>query len=390
VKNSILQTAETLYIERESTKGIRTMKFDLREVCHAFDLRGEYVIGVPFGTGHINDTFAVTYDQGGAWVRYIVQRINTNVFKQPEQLMENFQRVTGHIANKLRYRRSENPALRHRTLELVPAKDGLPFHRDADGNFFRCYVFVENARTYDILETETQAFEAGAAFGGFQADLADLEWRLHETIPNFHNTVSRLAALERAAKEDKCGRRAEIMPELDFIRERAPECSELLDLQASGEITERTTHNDTKLNNVLIDDLTGSGCCVIDLDTVMPGLPHYDFGDMVRTGTSPASEDERDLAKVTMRFQMYESLLCGYLTGAGKFLSPLEKSLLPFAGKLITLETAIRFLTDHLEGDVYFRIHRPDHNLDRCRTQIALVKSIETQYDAMRHLADSL
>ena len=256
------------------------MKFDLREVCHAFDLRGDYVIGVPFGTGHINDTFAVTYDQGGTLVRYIVQRLNTNIFRQPEQLMENFERVTGHIRNKIRRERTANPATRRRTLELVPAKDYLPFHRDADGNFFRCYVFVENARTYDILETEELAFEAASAFGAFQSDLADLEWRLHETIPNFHNTVSRLAALEKAAGEDRCGRLAEVAPELDFIRERAPECSELLDLQASGEITERTTHNDTKLNNVLIDDLTGTGCCVIDLDTVMPGLPHYDFGDM--------------------------------------------------------------------------------------------------------------
>lgn len=366
------------------------MKYDLREVCHAFDLRGDYVIGVPFGTGHINDTFAVTRDQGGTLVRYIVQRLNTNVFRRPEQLMENFERVTGHIRNKIRRERAANPATRRRTLELVPAKDYLPYHRDADGNFFRCYVFVENARTYDILETEKLAFEAASAFGAFQCDLADLGGRLHETIPNFHNTVSRLAALEKAAGEDKCGRLGEVTAELDFIRRRASECSTLLDLQASGEITERTTHNDTKLNNVLIDDLTGSGCCVIDLDTVMPGLPHYDFGDMVRSGTSPAAEDEPDLGKVTMRFGMYEALLRGYLDGAGKFLSPLEKSLLPFAGKLITLETAIRFLTDYLEGDVYFRIHRPGHNLDRCRTQIALVKSMEAQYDAMRRLADSI
>lgn len=366
------------------------MKYDLREVCHAFDLRGEYVIGVPFGTGHINDTFAVTFDQGGTLVRYIVQRLNTNVFRQPEQLMENFERVTAHIRNKIRRERAANPAARRRTLELVPAKNYLPFHRDSDGNFFRCYVFVENARTYDVIETERSAFEAASAFGAFQADLADLDGRLHETIPNFHNTVSRLAALEQAAKEDKCSRLAEVMPELDFIRNRAPECSTLLDLHASGEIAERTTHNDTKLNNVLIDDLTGSGCCVIDLDTVMPGLPHYDFGDMVRTGTSPALEDERDLSKVVMRFPIFKALLGGYLAGAGNFLSPLEQSLLPFAGKLITLETAIRFLTDHLEGDVYFRIHRPGHNLDRCRTQIALVQSMEAQYDAMCRLADSL
>ena len=364
------------------------MKYDLREVCGNFQLRGEYVIGVPFGTGHINDTYAVTFDQGGTLVRYILQRVNTNVFRQPEQLMENFERVTSHIRGKLRKERESDPATRRRTLELVPGRDGRPFVRDAAGNFFRCYVFVENARTYDVLETEEQAYEAASAFGGFQSDLADLGGRLNETIPNFHNTASRLAALENAVKEDRAGRLAAVAPELDFIRERAADCSTLLDLLAAGEISERTTHNDTKLNNVLIDDLTGTGCCVIDLDTVMPGLPHYDFGDMVRTGTSPAPEDERDLSKVTMRFNMYEALLRGYLAGAGNFLTPQEKSLLPFAGKLITLETAIRFLTDFLEGDVYFRIHRPEHNLDRCRTQIALVKSIEAQYDAMRKLAE--
>lgn len=366
------------------------MKYDLRGVCGSFDLRGEYVIGVPFGTGHINDTFAVTFDQSGTRVRYIVQRVNTNVFKQPEQLMENFERVTSHIREKIRLERAGNPATRHRTLELVPAKGGRPFVRDGEGNFFRCYCFVENARTYDILETPEQAFEAASAFGCFQNDLADLEGRLNETIPNFHNTVSRLAALERAAKEDRAGRLAAVGPELEFIRRRGADCSKLLDLQAAGEITERTTHNDTKLNNVLIDDLTGSGCCVIDLDTVMPGLPHYDFGDMVRTGTSPALEDERDLSKVVMRFGMFEALLRGYLAGAGNFLSSLEKSLLPFAGRLITLETAIRFLTDYLEGDVYFRIHRPEHNLDRCRTQIALVRSMEEQSDAMQRLTEEM
>ena len=367
------------------------MKYDLRQVCGSFDLRGNYVIGLPFGNGHINDTFAVTYDQGGARVRYILQRLNTNVFHQPELLMENFERVTGHIRNKIRRERAADPSVRRHTLELVHAKDDLPFHRDAEENFFRCYVFVENARTYDVIETEKQAYEAAAAFGGFQSDLADFAGkRLNETIPNFHNTVSRLAALEKAGKADSRGRVKEVKPELDFILARRSECSTLLDLQAAGTITERITHNDTKLNNVLIDDLTGTGCCVIDLDTVMPGLPHYDFGDMVRTGTSPAPEDETDLSKVTMRFPMYEALLRGFLAGAGKFLSPEEKSLLPFAGKLITLETAIRFLTDYLEGDVYFRIHRPGHNLDRCRTQIALIRSMEEQYDAMRRLADSL
>ena len=366
------------------------MKYDLKEVMAQFAVFGEYLIGVPFGTGHINDTFQVAFDQGGTTVHYILQRVNTNVFRKPEELMENFVRVTRHIGGKIRQERRNHPETRHRTLEEVPSRDGKPFVRDAAGNFFRCYVFVENARTYDILETADQAYQAAAAFGRFQADLADLDGRLHETIPNFHNTPSRLAALEQAAKEDRVGRLKQVAPELEFILARRDETGRLLELQAAGELVERTTHNDTKLNNVLIDDLTGTGCCVIDLDTVMPGLPHYDFGDMVRTGTSPAAEDETNLDLVTMRFPMFEALLRGYLAGAGSFLNPVEKSLLPFSGKLITLEIGIRFLTDYLEGDVYFKTRRPEHNLDRCRTQLKLVQSIEEQYDAMRRLTDSL
>ena len=289
--------------------------------------------------------------------------------------------MTSHIAGKIRRERAADPRCRRRTLEVVPSRSGDPFWRDPEGNFWRCYVFVENARTYDVLETPELAFAAASAFGGFQADLADLKERLHETIPDFHNTPARLARLEEVVRLDPCGRLREVGPELEFILAR---------LRDAGELRELVTHNDTKLNNVLIDDLTGAGCCVIDLDTVMPGLPHYDFGDMVRTGTSPAAEDETDLDKVVMRFPMYESLLRGYLQGAGSFLSPVEKSWLPFSGKLITLEIGIRFLTDYLEGDVYFKVRRPGHNLDRCRTQLKLVASIESQFDAMRRLADTL
>ena len=362
------------------------MKYDLNNVMSQFSVYGEYLIGVPYGTGHINDTFQVTFDQGGTIVHYILQRVNTNVFRKPEELMENFVRVTGHIGRKIREERKLHPETRHRTLEVVPARDGKPFVRDAAGNFFRCYVFVENARTYDILETTDQAYQAAAAFGRFQADLADLDGRLHETIPNFHNTPSRLAALEQAVKEDRAGRLKQVAPELDFILARRDETSRLIDLQAAGELTERTTHNDTKLNNVLIDDLTGDGICVIDLDTVMPGLSLYDFGDMVRAGTSPAEEDEVDLAKVGMRFEMYEALYRGFLSSAGSFLTEAERENLPFSGKLITFEIAIRFLTDYLEGDVYFKVKRPEHNLERCRNQLRMVESIEEQSKRMKDL----
>ena len=222
-------------------------------------------------------------------------------------------------------------------------------------------------------------------------DLNDLPGaRLHETIPDFHNTPKRVEALIEAVDEDRVGRAAGVRREIDFVLERREETELLLKLHAEGAIPERITHNDTKVNNILIDDLTGEGICVIDLDTVMPGLALYDFGDMVRAGTSAAEEDEVNLEKVGMRFEMYEALFRGFLSSAGGFLTPAERENLPFAGKLITLETAIRFLTDYLEGDVYFKTRRPHHNLDRCRTQLKLVASIEEQYDAMRKLADEL
>lgn len=363
--------------------------YDFKEIFAQFQLYGNFVIAVPYGTGHINDTYLLTADQGGALVHYIVQRVNTNIFRQPAALMDNFVAVTRHIDQKIRQAKAQNPAIRRQTLQVVFARDGKPYLENADG-FFRCYCFVENARTYDILETETQAFQAAYAFGQFQSDLADLPVRLHETIPDFHNTPARLAQLEAAIAADVCGRVKTVTPEIDFIRSRSEDCGVLLQLQHSGDIVERSTHNDTKLNNVLIDDLTGEGCCVIDLDTVMPGLPHYDFGDMVRTGTSPAAEDERDLTKVTMRFGMYESLLRGFLAGAGSFLNPAEREMLPFSGKLITLEIGIRFLTDYLAGDRYFKIKRPDHNLDRCRTQLKLVTSIEAQLPQMQNLLKKL
>ena len=366
------------------------MNYDPAEIAAAFGLADGFVSAVPYGTGHINDTMLATVRRKDDEEKYIFQRINTNVFRDPETLMANFLAVTSHIAKKIAAETAADPRCRRRTLELLRAGDGKPFFRDAAGNFFRAYVFVDHARTYDIIETADQAYRAAAAFGGFQNDLADLDVRLSETIPDFHNTPARLAALERAAKSDACGRANEVARELDFVRARAKECSLLVDLEREGRLVERTTHNDTKLNNVLLDDETMEGICVIDLDTAMPGLPHYDFGDMVRSGTNPAAEDERDLGKVFMRFDIFEALLRGYLSTAGKFLNAEEKSLLPFAGKLITLEIGIRFLTDYLEGDVYFRTKRPGQNLDRCRNQFRLVASIESQLDRMRALNDSI
>jgi hypothetical protein len=361
----------------------------VKEVKEQFEILGDFVSAEPYGSGHINDTLRVIINQGGAEVHYIFQRINEKIFKCPPALMENIERVTDHILKKIEAE-GDNETTRH-TLYLIKAIDGKSYVRDDNGKYWRAYIFIEKAQTYDVIETDKQAYEAARAFGLFQKDLADLTGgRLHETIPDFHNTPQRLANLEKAIAADVCGRVKDVQKEIDFVLSRRNDVSKLIDLQAAGKIPERITHNDTKLNNVMIDDVTGSGVCVIDLDTVMPGLVHYDFGDMVRTSTSPAAEDEKDLSKVTMQFHMFEALLRGYLSTAGDFLNQVEREMLPFSGKLITLEIGIRFLTDYLEGDVYFKTHREGHNLDRCRTQFKLVESIEGQMDKMMELLNSI
>jgi aminoglycoside phosphotransferase (APT) family kinase protein len=356
------------------------MKHDIKKVGSQFQIFGDYIKAEPYGSGHINDTYAAVYDQGGIPVRYIFQRINHNIFKNPPALMENIQRVTEHQEKKL----SESGQASRRALKVIKTLDNASFLHDDDGNYWRSYIFIEKAKTYDIIETPEQAFQAAKAFGEFQKTLVDLPGgRLLETIPNFHNTPWRYEAFEEALSKDVCNRAASVKDEIDFVLKRKDDAGLLLKLNAEGKIPERITHNDTKLNNVMIDDKSGEGICVIDLDTVMPGLVHYDFGDLVRTSTSPAAEDEKDLSKVTMQMHMFEALIKGYLESAGEFLNPTEKEYLPFAGKLITLEIGVRFLTDHLSGDVYFKTHRENHNLDRCRTQFKLVESIETQEDKM-------
>jgi aminoglycoside phosphotransferase (APT) family kinase protein len=271
-------------------------------------------------------------------------------------------------------------------LTLVPARDGLVYHLDQDGNYWRAYLFIERALTYDAVESPGQAFEAAKAYGRFQKLLADLPGpRLHDTIPDFHNTAKRFAALETAVARDVANRAKFAQREIDFARAREP----IATLLSGANLPERVTHNDTKFNNVMLDVATGEGVCVIDLDTVMTGLVPYDFGDMVRTTTSPAKEDERDLSRVKMQFPMFEALARGYLTTAD-FLTKAEKQHLAVAGKLITFEIGLRFLTDYLAGDNYFKIHREGHNLDRCRTQFKLVESIEEQEETMNELIESI
>lgn len=359
------------------------LKHDLRAVARQFELTGNFVSAIPYGSGHINDTYCVTMDAGGKPLRYIIQRVNHNVFKKPAALMENIQRVTTHLSGKC----AGIPDAGRRVLRLAPTLDGQCFHCDSDGNFWRTYDFIEGAKTYDAVEHPRQATEAAKAFGEFQKALVDLPSpRLHDTIPDFHHTPKRFAQFEQALAADVANRAASARAEIEFALRHKGVTSLLLD----ANLPERVTHNDTKFNNVMLDDATGEGICVIDLDTVMPGLALYDFGDMVRTTTSPAKEDELDLSKVTMQFPMFEALARGYLASAGDFLTKEEKALLPAAGKVITLEIGLRFLADYLAGDTYFKVHRDGHNLDRCRTQFKLVESIEQQENAMAQLVATL
>jgi Ser/Thr protein kinase RdoA (MazF antagonist) len=360
----------------------------LRDVVADFQAWGDFLAAAPYGSGHINDTYKVSARLAGTPVNYLLQRINHEIFKQPERVMANILRVTEHLRGRLAAA-GESDASR-KALTVIPSRDGKPCVRDAAGNWWRMYLFIEGARTYDIIENERQACEAARAFARFQNQLADLSApRLHETIPAFHNTLKRLEALDAAIAADVCGRKAEVAAEIAFVEERRSQCGRLLERNARGEIPERITHNDTKINNVMLDDASGSGICVIDLDTVMPGLALYDFGDMVRSATASAAEDERDLSKVGSRIGMFEALARGYLSEAA-FLVPAEIDELAFSGRLITLTIGIRFLTDYLAGDVYFKTHRPGQNLDRCRTQLRMVASLESQASAMEKIVRSV
>ncbi len=357
---------------------------EIASIINQFIVYGDFLVAVPFGFGHVNDTFQLTFDQGGIRLHYTLQKINKNVFTDPVKVMENVDRVTAHVLRKIREGHMET---RKRTLRLLRTEENKPYVFDGNGDCWRAYVFVEHARAYEVLEDTDQAFRIAEGFGEFQKQLIDLPGdRLTETIPDFHNTPKRIEQLDAAIKADPLGRAKEVAREIDFVMNRRAEAATLLKLNQEGAIPERITHNDTKANNILIDDLSGNALCVLDLDTVMPGLSLYDFGDMVRSATNPADEDEINLDKVFMRMDMYEALVKGYLQGAGDLLTAAEKEMLPFAGKLITLEIGTRFLADYINGDTYFKIQRPTQNLDRARNQFKMVASIEEQMDKMKKL----
>ncbi len=353
---------------------MKASKEKLQSLAGIFGVKETFVDGIPFGTGHINDTYKITTDCNGNLKHYTFQRINSNVFPKPFDVMENIDRVTSHLQQKIA---AKNTGKRLETLNLLKTADNSPCYLDEEGGHWRAYHFVENVFSFDTLSTPDQAYQIAKSFGEFQCDLADLPGkRLNETIKDFHNTPKRFEQLWDAAKKDAAGRLKEVSAELDIFHSLEDECSTLARALEAGAIPERVTHNDTKCNNILLDEKSSEGACVIDLDTVMPGLAHYDFGDMVRSGTGTTAEDDPDASKMVMRKDMFEGLLKGYLSTAKGFLTKEEIELLPLSGKIITLEIGSRFLADYLNGDIYFKTSRPGHNLDRARVQIALALSI--------------
>jgi hypothetical protein len=348
----------------------------LAAVVRAFNVEGEFQSAKPYGSGHIHDTYCVNFDHGS---RIILQRINTQIFTNPIAVMENIERVTAHLRSRL----AGEADVDRRVLQLVSARDGAGWHVDAESKYWRAYRFIEGARTFDVVSSPRQALEAARAFGEFQRLLVDLPATvLHESIPDFHNTAKRFRAFERAVAEDVAGRCAAAREDVAFAVSRKAIATALV----IAELPQRVTHYDTKLNNVLMDDETGRGICVIDLDTVMPGLVAYDFGDMVRTMTCAAAEDEQDLSRVEMEFDLFDAVMRGYLEGARGFLTGEERDSLITGAKVIAFEQGIRFLSDHLAGDTYYKVSRHGQNLDRCRTQFKLLESIEQQEEAMTTL----
>ncbi len=349
----------------------------------AFPYEGKIVALEPFGAGHINDTYAVFMEcYPSPRLAYILQRINTHVFKRPREVMENIHGVTRHIRQTLL---EQNQSPERGVLHFLKTVDGETAYFDAEGMPWRSYRFIEHSYCHDSAPTPEIFYQSGKAFGTFLRMLDGYPAEtLHETIPDFHNTPQRLEALLCAEEQDPLYRAGECRAELQFAQQRKADCGLLVRMQNEGKLPLRVTHNDTKLNNVLFDEATSLAICVIDLDTIMPGLAACDFGDSIRFGATTAAEDEMDLDKVQLSLPLFEAYTKGYLEEAKATLTQGEIDTLAEGARLLTLECGMRFLTDHLLGDQYFKIDRPGQNLDRCRTQFKLVDEMERQFGTLK------
>lgn len=359
----------------------------IKEAIFTLNFKGTCIDYNSYGNGHINDTFIVLCLQAdNKVIPYILQRINHEVFKNTEQLMENIAGVTEFLRGKIK---SEGGNPERETLNIVKTKDGNYFFRDSIGSYWRGYQFIEDTTCFEKINDSAVFYQSAVSFGNFQYLLSDYPAQtLHETIPDFHNTPVRFINLLQAVKEDKLGRVKEVRAELDFILEREKELHLLMDSYREGNLPLRVTHNDAKLNNIMMDNKTKKGLCVIDLDTVMPGFSVNDFGDAIRFGANTGAEDERDLSKISLDLALFEVYTKGFLEGCKKSLSEVEIDMLPVGAKLMTLECGIRFLMDYLQGDIYFRIHREKQNLDRCRTQFKLAADMEQKWDFMKQIVN--
>lgn len=347
-------------------------------------LDSEVIECIPHGSGHINDTYLVITEQGK---RYIFQRINTTIFKNKTAVMENISKVTTYLKEQIK-KNGGNPE--RETLNLIYTVEGTPYYEDATG-FYRMYRFVEGTISKDQVETPEDFYESAVAFGNFQSMLSEFPAEeLEETLPDFHNTPKRFDRFCQVVAEDKCGRAHMVLKEIRFVMEHEWLAKELYRLAEEGRLPLRVTHNDTKLNNVMLDETTGKGICVVDLDTVMPGLSVNDFGDSIRFGASTAAEDEVDLDKVSCDLELFRVYTKGFLEGCKGRLTEEEVKALPLGAMTMTFECGMRFLTDFLEGDVYFKIHRPNHNLDRCRTQFTLVEDMEKKRGEMDKIVQEI
>ena len=361
----------------------------IADIMRQFAIYGEFVDASSFGGGHINDTFQSRWNQAGTIVRYTHQRINHKVFVHPDKVMENIVRVTSHIAEKYRCAGENNWS--RRSLTVVPARDGNPWARDSEGGWWRTYLFIEGAHTLETASSPLEARFLGVCIGRFQKQLADLPPpRLHDTIPDFHDMEKRYLRFYEALEKDTHDRAKNVIDEIDFMKRNEQRGGILIRALREGQIPERICHNDTKMNNILIDDSDSKALCVIDLDTVMPGTSLFDVGDLIRTVTTTAAEDERDLSKVEFDTAFFEGLLEGYLSEALEFLEQEEIGLIAESGRNITQIIGLRFLTDFLEGDHYYHTSRPGHNLDRCRTQRALILSMDEQWLEVEAIAQEL
>lgn len=359
--------------------GIRKMQ--LEDVLRQFQIPEEILDIKPYGNGHIHGTYRVKAKDGAGTPSYILQQINTHIFQNPEQLMENIYQVTACLQKKV------HTNVNRRVLRLIPTRDGKWCCVDERNRTWRMFWFIEDSVCYEQADTSKIFEQSGYAFGEFQFLLADFPVeKLSETIPDFHNTPKRYAKLIEAAKQDVCGRKQEVSAELAFLQEREADCHYFMKLVEAGKMPVRVTHNDTKLNNVLFDKRSQEVLCVIDLDTVMPGLVAFDFGDAIRFGASTGAEDEKNLEKIFCSLELFEAYLKGFLRGTQGSLTVEEVQTLPMGAKVMTLESAIRFLTDYLEGDVYFKTQYEGQNLDRCRTQIKLMTDMEKKWTQIQEI----